>query len=279
MRTHSIAKTFAFGALAVTLVAGLAVAQQPAAPAAKAYEPQRGQAGKDVIWIPTPETLVERMLDISKVTPNDTVIDLGSGDGRTVIAAAKRGAKAVGIEYNPDMVEFSKKAAATAGVKNATFIHGDIFKEDFTYATVLTLFLLDDLNARLRPIILDKMKPGTRVVSNTFTMQDWTPDEIIRPGPNCGAYCQAFFWVVPAKVGGTWQTPDGTLILNQSFQMLTGTFRTAYGEMALTGKMHGNDILLVGNGITYTGKVDGNSMTLTGKPTQGADVSIKATKS
>jgi hypothetical protein len=277
MTMHSVAKTIAFGAIAATLIAGIATAQQqPAAKeAAKEYAPQRGQIGKDVMWIPTPDSLVGKLLDVAKVTKDDTVIDLGSGDGRMVIAAAKRGAKAVGIEYNPELVEFSKKAAAKEGV-NATFIHGDIFKTDYSYATVLTLFLLDELNLQLRPTILE-MKPGTRVVANTFTMGDWTPDEIIRPAPNCGAYCQGFYWVVPAKVEGTWQTPEGTLILFQTYQMLTGNFRTPFGEVNLIGKMNGADISLIGNGITYAGKVEGNTITLTGKTDKG-EVTVKATR-
>ncbi|MEO8104495.1 MAG: methyltransferase domain-containing protein [Betaproteobacteria bacterium] len=278
MTTHSIVKAkilkiLAIGATVAVLAAGFAVAQQPAA---TPYEPKRGQIGKDVMWIPTPDSLVGKLLDMAKVTRDDTVIDLGSGDGRMVIAAAKRGAKAIGIEYNPNLVEFAKQAAAKEGV-TATFIHGDIFKEDFTHATVLTLFLLDELNLQLRPIILN-MKPGTRVVSNTFTMGDWTPDEIVRPGPNCGAYCQGFFWTVPAKVEGTWQTPgNGELILFQSFQMLTGSFRTPYGEVNVIGKLTGNDMTLLAGGVTYVGKVDGNAITATGKSGTG-DVTLKATR-
>ena len=155
------------------MMTGSALAQE------KPFEPVSGQAGKDVVWVPTPQALVDRMLDMAKVTPKDYLIDLGSGDGRTVITAAKRGVKATGIEFNPDMVALSRRNAAAAGVTGkATFIQGDIFKSDFSKATVITLFLLPDLNLRLRPTLLD-MKPGTRVVSNSFDMGEWEPDDRI----------------------------------------------------------------------------------------------------
>src|SRR6188472_642288 len=137
----------------------------------KPFEPTVGQAGKDVVWVPTPQALVERMLDLAKLTPQDFLMDLGSGDGRTVITAAKRGATAQGIEYNPDMVELSKKNAAAAGVTaKATFVKADLFETDFSKAQVITMFLLPSINMRLRPQIL-KMRPGTRIVANTFTME------------------------------------------------------------------------------------------------------------
>src|SRR6266513_2493154 len=155
--------------LSVTLTGAYARAQQ--------YEPHVGQEGKDVIWVPTPQALVDKMLDMAKVTPKDYVIDLGSGDGRTVITAAKRGARALGIEFNPDMVALSRRNAAKAGLSDkATFVEADIFRSDLSPATVITLFLLTDLNLKLRPTILT-LKPGTRIVSNTFRMGDWEPDE------------------------------------------------------------------------------------------------------
>src|SRR5512134_3243952 len=158
----------------VGLAAGSAFAQ---AAQTKPFEPQSGQAGKDVVWVPTPQALVEKMLDMAKLTPQDFHMDLGSGDGRTVITAAKRGARAEGIEYNPDMVALSQKNAQAAGVSDkATFRKADIFETDFSKANVITLFLLPQLNLKLRPTILN-MRPGTRIVSNTFTMEDWTPDE------------------------------------------------------------------------------------------------------
>src|SRR5207244_2320242 len=141
------------------------------------YQPQVGQEGKDVVWVPTPQALVDKMLDMAKVTPKDYVIDLGSGDGRTVITAAKRGIRALGIEYNPDMVELSKRNAAKEGVSDkATFAKADLFESDFSDAQVITMFLLSSINMKLRPKILD-LKPGTRIVSNTFDMGEWKPDE------------------------------------------------------------------------------------------------------
>src|SRR5437870_7900037 len=157
---------------------------------AQQYEPHVGQEGKDVIWVPTPQALVDKMLDMAKVTPKDYVIDLGSGDGRTVITAAKRGARAMGIEYNPDMVELSKRNAAAEGVSSrATFMKADLFETDFSEATVITMFLLPSINLQLRPKILP-MKPGTRIVSNTFTMEEWEPDEKATIEP-CDRGCTA----------------------------------------------------------------------------------------
>ena len=161
---------------ALNVLSGGALGQSSAP--AQSFEPQVGQRGKDVIWVPTPQALVDRMMQMAKVTPKDYVIDLGSGDGRTVITAAKLGAKAHGIEYNPDMVELSKRNAAKEGADKATFVQGDIFESDFSQATVVTMFLLSGLNLKLRPILLD-MKPGTRVVSNTFDMGDWKADQVV----------------------------------------------------------------------------------------------------
>jgi precorrin-6B methylase 2 len=164
-------------ALALFLCVIAATAGARAQPARDEYKPQVGQEGKDVIWVPTPQELVDKMLDMAKVTPADYVIDLGSGDGRTVISAAKRGAKALGIEYNPDMVELSKRNAAKERVSDrASFIKADLFESDFSQATVITMFLLPGINIRLRPKLLD-LRPGTRIVSNSFTMGEWAADE------------------------------------------------------------------------------------------------------
>ena len=202
----------------VAVVTSTCVLAQPA----KQYQPKEYQDGKDVVWVPTAQTLVDRMLDIANVTAADTVIDLGSGDGRTVITAAKRGAKALGVEYNPKMVELSKDNAAKEGVADkVTFVKADLFKTDFSQATVLTMFLLPEINLKLRPKIL-AMKPGTRVVSNSFDMGDWKADQTIDPVEKCKDYCNAFLWIVPAKVAGTWKTPDGRLELKQNFQFFTG---------------------------------------------------------
>jgi len=246
--------------LCLSLVAASAFAQ--AQPATKPFEPQVGQQGKDVVWVPTADALVEKMLDLAKVTAEDFVMDLGSGDGRTVIAAAKRGAKALGVEYNPDMVALSKRNAATAGMTaRATFVEADLFKTDLSQATVITMFLLPSINLELRPKILD-LKPGTRIVSNTFTMGDWEPDDRFRvENARCSSWCEALFWLVPAKVEGTWRLPQGDLTLKQSYQMITGTLGS--GESATPigeGKLQGAEITFIAGGSHYTGRVNGSSM-------------------
>jgi phospholipid N-methyltransferase len=235
-----------------------AASAQATATQQKPFEPQVGQAGKDVVWVPTPQAVVDKMLDMAKVTKNDFVMDLGSGDGRTVITAAKRGARAMGIEYNPDMVELSKKNAAEAGVSDrATFVKADLFETDFSKADVITMFLLPSINMKLRPKILD-LKPGTRVASNTFTMEDWTPDETVTLTDGCSSsWCTALFWIVPAKVAGTWSTPNGELKITQAFQMITGTLGTA----SLQGRLKGDEITFTAGTTTYVGKVNGNTIT------------------
>jgi hypothetical protein len=251
------------------LLPSLALAQ--AAPATKPFEPSVGQPGKDVVWVPTPQLLVDKMLDLAKVTPQDYLIDLGSGDGRTVIAAAKRGLKAQGIEYNPDMVELSKRNAAAAGVGDrATFVKADLFETDFSKAQVVTMFLLPSINLRLRPTILN-MKPGTRIVSNSFTMDTWQADETASVSGDCTSWCTAYLWIVPAKVAGAWQLGTNTLTLTQEFQVLGGTLGTA---PITTGRLNGEDVTFSANGVTYTGKVNGTSM----KGTTSAGASWSATK-
>ena len=252
---QSFTRPAAVSCLAVLLSFNVAAAQD------KAFEPQVGQAGKDVIWVPTPQALVHKMMDMANVKSSDVVYDLGSGDGRTVITAAKRGATAQGIEYNPDMVELSKKNAAKEGVsEKANFMKADLFETDFSKANVVTMFLLPDINLRLRPKILD-MKPDTRVVSNSFDMGDWTPDEVAQAVDGCTSYCRANFWIVPAKVAGTWKLPQGELTLEQKYQMLTGSLKTSSGTAQISdGKMTGDQITFKVNGSTYTGKVDGNAM-------------------
>ena len=234
-----------------------------------AFQPQVGQSGKDVVWVPTPQVLVDKMLDMAGVTPQDVVMDLGSGDGRTVITAAKRGARAVGIEYNPDMVELSKQNAEKAGVSGrAEFINADLFETDLSNATVITMFLLPDINLRLRPRILD-LKPGTRIVSNTFTMEDWNADEIATVGEDCTSWCTALFWIVPAKAGGTWTFPNGEVTLSQTFQMLSGTMRIGQKEAPISdGRLRGDQFSFTVGGTKYTGKVNGG--TLDGTATTGS---------
>ena len=225
------------------------------------YEPRVGQQGKDVVWVPTPQELVDKMLDMAKVTPKDYLIDLGSGDGRTVITAAKRGLRAHGIEYNPDMVELSKSNAVKAGVSDkATFAKADLFESDFSDAQVITMFLLPQINLKLRPKILD-VKPGTRIVSNSFTMGEWEADESATVGGECDHWCTALLWIVPAKVDGTWQLAQGELSLKQNFQMLSGTIKTGSSIAEITqGKMIGDQIVFTAGGNQYTGRVNGNVM-------------------
>jgi precorrin-6B methylase 2 len=257
---------------AVLLVgfADAACGQGTQAPATT-FEPRVGQPGKDVVWVPTPQELVDKMLDLAQVSKNDYLMDLGSGDGRTVITAAKRGLRAQGIEYNPDMVSLAQKNAAAAGVTDrATFVQADLFQTDFSKAQVITMFLLPSINMKLRPTILN-MRPGTRVVSNTFTMEDWQPDQSETIQGECVSWCTAHLWIVPAKVAGAWQMPQGTLTLNQQFQMLTGTL----GSTAISNaRLRGNAITFtVGNSV-YNGTVDGNSI----KGTVSGGGSFTATK-
>jgi SAM-dependent methyltransferase len=248
-------------ALAIAISWSNAGAQQ----AAKPYEPKEYQEGKDVVWVPTAQTLVDKMLDIANVKPGDYVIDLGSGDGRTVITAAKRGAKAMGVEYNPKMVELSQSNAAKAGVADkVTFVKADLFQTDFSQATVITLFLLPEINLKLRPKVLD-MKPGTRVVSNSFDMADWKADKTIDTVGKCETYCNAFFWVVPAKVNGTWSLPQGKLALKQSYQFVNGTLTSGNVTAPVKGRLNGAEISFTAGSAQYTGKVDGNAMAGTAK--------------
>ena len=256
--------TRAAGSFVLVLFVSLACvdAQSTQAPA-KPFEPSVGQAGKDVVWVPTPQSVVEKMLDLTKVAPQDFVIDLGSGDGRTVIAAAKRGARAMGIEYNPDMVELSKRNAAAAGVSDkATFVKADLFETDFSKATVITMFLLPTINMQLRPKLLE-LKPGTRIASNSFTMEDWQSDESVTVSDCDTSWCTAHFWVVPAKVEGTWQMPEGDLKLTQKFQMVSGTLGAS---PISSGRLRGDQITFTVGGARYAGRVDGSVIrgTITG---------------
>lgn len=235
--------------------------QQQQQPPPGQFQPTPGQAGKDVIWLPTAQTLVDRMLDLGKVTAQDTVFDLGSGDGRTVITAAKRGARAYGIEYDPNMVEFSKKQAAEAGVSDkATFEKADLFETDFSKATVITMFLLPDINLRLRPKILD-LKPGTRIVSNSFTMGEWEADDTVTVSDDCTTYCTAYLWIVPAKAAGTWQSAQGELTLGQTFQMVTGTLKNGAAATPIAGgRLLGDQISFTVGAAQYRGRVNGDAI-------------------
>jgi SAM-dependent methyltransferase len=211
VQTLALALTVAF------LPGSSGLAQEPV------HQPEIGRPGKDVVWVPTPMPLVDRMLAMAQAGPGDVVFDLGSGDGRTVIAAAKRGARAVGVEYEPDLVALSRRNAELDGVAadSARFVQGDIFETDISSATVVTLYLLPDLNMRLRPLLLG-MKPGTRVVSHMFNMQDWQPDET-----SYLVNTPVYLWIVPARVLGLWRfalegEPELLIDLEQDFQKLGG---------------------------------------------------------
>jgi precorrin-6B methylase 2 len=248
-------------AAAVALAGALFLSACTQVPPKPAFEPQSGQAGKDVVWVPTPQVLVDKMLDMAKVTAADYVIDLGSGDGRTVITAAKRGATALGIEYNPDMVALSIRNAQKEGVAGkATFVKADLFESDFSKATVITMFLLPSINVKLRPKIL-ALKPGTRIVSNSFNMDAWQPDETATltrdQGCNAG-WCTALYWIVPAKVAGSYKLPQGDLVLEQQFQELTGTLN----GQPLSGKVAGEEIFFTAGGRAYSGRLEGKTLVL-----------------
>ena len=255
----SLSTRYSLLALCLAFIAACSFAQ--AQSAKDEYQPQVGQEGKDVIWVPTPQALVDKMLDMAKVTPSDYVIDLGSGDGRTVITAAKRGARALGIEYNPDMVELSKRNAAIAGVSDkANFAKADLFESDFSQAQVITMFLLPDINLQLRPKILD-LKPGTRIVSNSFTMGDWKADETATVKDGCASYCTAYLWIVPAKVDGTWKLSQGEIALKQTYQALSGSIRSGATTTPITdAKLNGEHISFTAGRVKYSGRVSGNSM-------------------
>jgi len=255
-------------ALTVFLCTG-AFAQAPQQ--TPAYEPSVGQGGKDVVWVPTSQALLEKMLDMARVTPKDFVMDLGSGDGRTVITAAKRGARALGIEYNPDMVTLSQRNAAKEGVSGkATFTKADLFESDFSQATVITMFLLPDINLKLRPKILG-LKPGTRIVSNSFTMGEWQHDRSVQAteSEGCQSYCTAYLWIVPANVEGSWKLPEGELTLKQSFQMITGTLRAGGKETAIKGRLTGNQISFKAGDAQYSGRIGADGIKGTVKAGSG----------
>ncbi len=246
------------GALILVLFIGCALAQ---APAPKPYAPRFGQSGKDVVWVPMPDAAIERLLDIAKVTPDDYLIDLGSGDGRVVIAAARRGARALGVEFNPDLVSYSKREAEKAAVaQRAQFVHGDLFKADLSQATVITLFLLQDMNIKLRPSLL-ALKPGTRVAANTFHMGDWQPDVSEWQGNGCEAWCALYLWIVPARVAGAWRAPQGELKLKQQYQTVTGSLGDSILATAiLDGKLEGDRIRFSSGGARYSGRVTGSAI-------------------
>ncbi len=259
-RRHALRPSAPIVLFALLLACALDVQGKTREECEKIYKPQSGQHGKDVIWVPTTDTLVTRMLEMGKVSASDRVFDLGAGDGKIAIAAAKEfGATAVGIEYEPEMAKFAQCMVEVAGVQNKVkIIQGDIFEEDFSSATVLTLYLLPELNLRLRPKILE-MKPGTRVVSHSFTMDDWEPDADISISEG-----SAYLWIVPAKVGGDWnfRAREGgasfAVTLEQKYQRLVGR---SSGQEIKDAKLNGNQIELAfsqgGQPVTVKGVVEG----------------------
>lgn len=220
------------------------------------YQPQLNQPGKDVQWVPTPPELVDKMLELARLTPNDRLVDLGSGDGVLVLAAARRGIRARGIEYDRGLVDYAKRSAREAGLdKRTSFVRGDIFETDFSEASVVTTFLLPSMNLRLRPRFL-AMKPGARIVANTFAIGDWEPDETANIEP-CERWCKAMLWVVPARVGGQWRTPRGPLVLDQRFQFVSGTLAN---EPIENGRLNGTRFSFSVGAKIYQGQVDGPRM-------------------
>ncbi len=245
-------------ALSILLISGVLITPLgvSAAEGDKLFVPEVGQAGRDVVWVPTPEVLVEKMLDVAKVTAQDFVMDLGSGDGRNIIAAAKRGARAVGVEYNSDMVELSRRMAEKAGVADkAQFVQGDMYVADISKANVLALFLLPENMNKLQDKFL-ALKPGSRIVSNHFAVSGWEPDESGRADGDCGSWCNWLLFIVPAQAQGRWRMQNGELNLEQKFQMLSGSY-TVDGAVTQVsnGRLRGDQITFSLGDKTYTGRV------------------------
>jgi hypothetical protein len=264
---HRALSTFIFVSCSVFLLQACSVLQS------ETYVPKRGQMGKDVMWLPTSDDLVFKMLDAAQVGPRDELVDLGAGDGKIPIAAARQfGARAWGIEYNKDLAALAQRNAQRAGVaERVRIVHGDIFKEDFSKATVVTMYLLEELNAQLRPTIL-AMKPGTRVLSNTFSMGDWEPDQVIRVSNGTG-----YFWTVPANVAGLWtlsgldENGNATLKLEQSFQRLGGSLTLQGKTQNLLGARIEGSVLhfsfINADGLLKAVKVFVNGQVLSGELT------------
>ncbi len=247
----------------ITMITVNTISLAAAQPSPESYKPFTGQPGRDVVWIPTPDATLDKMLDMAKITPADFVVDLGSGDGRMVIAAAQRGARAHGVEYNPDLVALSRRAAAAAGVTDkATFSQGNMFEADISQATVIPLFLLPaHLNTLATKFL--QLKPGTRIVSNTYEIGGgWNPDESVRTEP-CLSWCIAHLYVVPAQVAGPWRLAEGEwLVLEQHYQKIHGTYQIDHVAVPIAhGQLRGDEITFTVNTVAYRGRVSGNSMT------------------
>ncbi len=230
-----------------------------------------------MVWVGNPEPMVQKMLDMAGVTPSDYVVDLGSGDGRNVIAAAKRGARAHGIEYDRNLVQYSKRLAAEAGVGDrATFERGDVFVANFSKATVVILFLTPEMNIRLRPKLLN-LKAGARVVANTFSIGDWNPDRIAHVGSGCEQFCTARLWIVPAKVAGTWTMDQGQLLLKQVYQSFSGSLTRGNVTVPVSGRIRGGGVNFRAGDTEFAGRVLGNVIEGFAR-TAGVDSKFRATR-
>ena len=263
-RSRGRASARSVGVACLLLIASASVTApaETGGTAAPQDRPTLGQEGKDVEWVPTPDALVQTMLAMAQVTPEDFVVDLGSGDGRTVIEAARLGARALGVEYDAGLVALSRERAEAAGVgERARFVQADLFEVDLTEATVVTLFLLPDLNLELRPRLL-QLPPGTRIVSNTWDMGDWAADETVVLDP-CPGFCTALLWIVPAQAGGNWAASDGslTLAITQQYQTVSGVLRRG-GERyeVAEGRLSGADLTFRAGGARYRGRVSGDRL-------------------
>jgi len=226
----------------------------------ESWKPVVGMPGRDAVWVPTSHAMIETMLDLAKVTAEDFVMDLGSGDGRAIIAAAKRGVRGRGVEFNADLVAYSKRLAAEAGVADkAEFVQGDMYEADISQATVLALFLLPSNLEKLKPKFL-ALRPGSRIVANTFWMEGWEPDDTVRMEQDCDSWCTAHLFIIPAKVDGTWKTPQGELTLKQSIQMVSGTLHANGKAIPVQGRLRGDELTLTAGPAQYAGRVNGDSI-------------------
>jgi hypothetical protein len=262
--TRSLPTTFCLtrslpAVLAAALLAGCAAAQAQTASA-----PPR----LDVPYVPTDQETVNAMLDMAKVGPDDFVIDLGSGDGRIVVSAARRGARGFGVDLNPQRIKEANANAERANVTDKVkFYNQNLFDTKIGDATVLTMYLLPSVNLQLRPRLFTELKPGTRVVSHDFDMGDWQPDNQTDLGRD-----QVFFWVIPVQVGGNWTIKSGSdsykVSLQQKYQRISGTASGGEGGN-LDGKLLGNEVTFTLGGKKYTGKVDDKG-TMSGTAEGGA---------
>jgi hypothetical protein len=256
--------------LALSIVSAFAEAMLAQEVTKKPFEPVPGLAGKDAVWVPTPFVTVEKMLDVARITPKDFVMDLGSGDGRNIIAAGKRKVHGLGVEWNQDLVNLSNQLAEKAGVADyAKFVQGDMYAADISKASVLALFLLtENMNKMVKKFLA--MRPGSRIVINGFGITGWTPDLTERADGECGTWCTVHLFYVPAPVAGAWQLGDSRLTLKQDFQVLTGTLTTRGKSMAIEqGRMRGTEISFTASGTSYAGSVNDGSMSGTLKGSAG----------